>query len=457
MSGGAEAYLAALALAALALPAAGAAVLGLWLLLRDPPSEGLVAGLARGCLVGALAATVLLAAGMSWAGVGRFVVDLGPWFGAGHDGVRLELLVDGLTVPFMGLATLLLGAVGLFSVRYLHREPGFARFFFLLLLFAAGVLLLATAGSLELLFVGWELVGVTSVLLIAFFQGRPGPAEGGLVALAAYRTCDVGLLLAAILLHHGAASTRFVDLFPGPGWTDGPAALGPGLALAVGGLLAFSAAGKSAQVPFSSWLPRAMEGPTPSSAIFYGALSVHAGAYLLLRCGPILEAAPAVAAAVVLLGGATAAHGTFVGRVQTDVKSALAYASATQVGLIFVEIGLGLPRLALAHLVGHALLRTLQLLRAPSALREHREVSALLGRRPAPAPHAELLLPPPARAWVHRLALERGFHDAALERLVAPLLGLARRLDALERRIAPPPAPAGASVESSRAREEVAP
>jgi NAD(P)H-quinone oxidoreductase subunit 5 len=209
-----------------------------------------------------------------------------------------------------------------------------------------------------------------------------------------------------------------------------------GQALLVGGLLLVAAAGKSALVPFSGWLPRAMEGPTPSSAVFYGALSVHLGAFLLLRISPLLEASPALAAAVVALGLVTAVYAALAGRAQTDIKSALSFASLTQVGLIVAEIGLGLRYFALVHLLGHACLRTLQFVRAPTLLQDYRGLEDALGHRlPRPAGWWGRVRSGPARDWVYRLALERGYLDAWLTDYVAvPFLRLFRGCDRLERR-----------------------
>src|SRR5262249_25111366 len=152
---------------------------------------------------------------------------------------------------------------------------------------------------------------------------------------------------------------EFGRLFGAGPWPAGQAAVSPGQAAVVGALLLTAAAGKSALLPFSGWLPRAMEGPTPSSAVFYGALSVHLGAFLLLRAGPLLAASWGLSAAVVALGLATALFAFLAGSVQTDIKSVLSFAALSQVGLIFAEIGLGWHYLALAHLLGHACLRTL--------------------------------------------------------------------------------------------------
>jgi len=162
-------------------------------------------------------------------------------------------------------------------------------------------------------------------------------------------------------------------------WPDGHATISEQHALFVGLLLLIAAAGKSALVPFSGWLPRAMEGPTPSSAIFYGSLSVHLGAYLLLRVSPILELSLTLRLAVIFLGLISALFGSLVARVQTDIKSALAFASLTQVGIIVVEIGCGLRYIALIHIIGHACLRTLQLLRAPSLLHDYHTLENAIG------------------------------------------------------------------------------
>jgi NAD(P)H-quinone oxidoreductase subunit 5 len=209
-----------------------------------------------------------------------------------------------------------------------------------------------------------------------------------------------------------------------------------GQAAAVGTLPLVVAAGKSTVVPFSCWLPRAMDGPAQSSAIFYGALSVHLGAFLLLRVGPLVEAAPGLAAAVVALGLVTAVYAYVVGTVQTDVKSALSFASLAQVGLVVAEVGLGLRYVALVHLLGNACLRTLQFLRAPSVLADyHRLENALGARLPRAGRPLRHLAPGWPRRWVYRFALERGYLDALLEvYVVAPFVCLFRGCDRLERR-----------------------
>lgn len=383
----------------------------------------------QGVFVLGLLAAVALVIAMLAAGESSRVVTLGTWFRAGEHEFRVTLLLDWLSLPFLLMSTLLCGTVGAFTTRYLHREPGFHRFVVLLLLFAGGIQLVTTAGSLDVAYAGWEMVGLTSALLIAFFHEREAPIHHGLWAYGVYRASDVALLLAALLAHAWAKTGDYTLLYG----SEMPA--GGGLAIAL--LLVFAAMGKSAQLPLSSWLPRAMEGPTPSSAIFYGALSVHAGCYVLLRAGPLLERQPLASAALVVVGLATALYATVVGRAQTDIKTALAYATLTQLGLIFAEIGAGLRVLALCHIVGHAFLRSLQFLRAPSLLHERHEVEAAMGEHVTrTGAHLERLVPERFRAWLYRFALGGGYLDALVVGwIVAPVARLFRALDRIERRI----------------------
>jgi NAD(P)H-quinone oxidoreductase subunit 5 len=231
-----------------------------------------------------------------------------------------------------------------------------------------------------------------------------------------------------------------------PGWPLGQASVKEHEALVVGLLLLVAAAGKSALVPFSGWLPRAMEGPTPSSAVFYGALSVHLGAFLLLRVSPVLQLSPLLGILVVALGLITAVFASIAGRAQTDIKSALSFASLTQVGIIVAEIGvvalLGpnlqfLQYVPLIHILGHACLRTLQFVRAPTLLQDYRLLENALGSRLPRMVNAweERLLPHRVRTWLYRFALERGYLDSWLADYVAsPVLWLFRMFDSLERR-----------------------
>ncbi len=430
--------LAPVAALVLLLPFAAFAVLGLAMLLRIPLGERIIAHVADATMGSSFLLVLACLFGMIATGDDQIVADLGAWFIVDGYDFEFVLLVDRLSLPFMLLTTALIGLIGRFSRSYMHRDVGFARFFLLLLLFATGMLLIVMAGTIDLMFAGWETVGLTSALLIGFFHTRREPVLNALRAFATYRVCDIGLLVGAVLIHHFAHSSEFDIAFDHGHWPDGLAHLDGAQATLVALLLVFAAMGKSAQVPLSGWLPRAMEGPTPSSAIFYGALSIHVGAYLLLRISPILEVSPLACTVLVIIGIASAVHGTMVGRVQSDAKNSLAYAAMAQVGLILAEIGLGLHMLALFHIVGHACVRTLQFLRAPSMLHDyHRLESAAGGELGVTGAHYEALLPSPVRRWLYRLALERGYHDEILGRFVVrPVLRLAAILDSGERRFA---------------------
>ena len=169
-----------------------------------------------------------------------------------------------------------------------------------------------------------------------------------------------------------------------------------------------------------------MEGPTPSSAIFYGAISIHAGAYLLLRVQPLLAQSALASALVILTGAVTAVHGTIVGRASADAKTSLAYASLTQVGVVFVEIGIGWKWIAVAHILGHATVRTLQFLRAPSMLHDYHQMHSAIGGEISPeGTRLEDLIPQRVQLWLYRWALDRGHLDTILDRFVVhPLIWL---------------------------------
>lgn len=386
------------------------------------------------------AASALLAvitAAIGWkmwqADVSTLRVSLGDWFTVAHYGFPLSLLVDRLSLPIVGVTVILAGIVGSFSVRYLHRDPGFFRFFLLLHLFTFGALLVFAADSLDLLIAGWEIVGITSVLLIGFFQYRPDPARNALRVFGTYRIADLFMLVAVFLAHHWFGTAAWNGMFSGE-WPGHVNNLNGDGASFVAVLLVFAASGKSSQGPFCGWLPRAMEGPTPSSAVFYGAISVHAGAYLLLRIEPLIRSSWIATGLVIFIGLTTAFLGTLVHRTCADAKTSLAYASQTQLGLIFAEIGFGWTTFAIIHIVSHAMLRTLQFLRTPSMLRDYHRVHAAAGGQIDPTgQHYESLLPRGLQMWLYRFALARGFYDSILDRfIIAPVMMLARLLGVFE-------------------------
>jgi len=328
------------------------------------------------------------------------------------------------------------GTIGAFGSRYLHRESGFNRFFLLYAMFLLGMIVASLAGTIETLFFGWELVGLSSALLVAYFHERSAPVINGQRVWSVYRVADAAFLVAAVALHHLTGEGDFAGLMGTGSWPAGEAALTSNQALFVGLLLLVAAAGKSALIPFSGWLPRAMEGPTPSSAVFYGALSVHLGTFLLLRVSPLLDLSILLCAAVVVLGLASAILAAMAARVQSDVKSALAYASLTQVGIITAEIGLGLRYVALVHIIGHACLRTLQLVRAPTLLHDYHSLENAIGTHlPEGQGISGRWISQRMRLRLYRLSLERGFLDSLInEYIVRPFVHVFRWCDAAERK-----------------------
>lgn len=249
---------------------------------------------------------------------------------------------------------------------YLHRESGYKRFFLTIFSFVFGLNLVILSGSIDILFAGWEIVGIASFLLIAFYRHRIQPVRNSLRAYTIYRFCDIGLLLGSwmshMLFHQSQHFSQLTNLFNNPAMP--PA--GYGSLWLVSTLILIAASGKSAQFPFCFWLPRAMEGPTPSSAIFYGALSVHLGVFLLLRTTPIWSYHYLTRLSVFNIGLLTVIIASISEKTQSNIKGKIAYASITQVGFMFMELALGLEALVLVHFMGNAFLRCYQLLVSPS-------------------------------------------------------------------------------------------
>jgi NADH:ubiquinone oxidoreductase subunit 5 (subunit L)/multisubunit Na+/H+ antiporter MnhA subunit len=383
--------------------------------MRSLSEHAIMRWVKTGVVVG-LGSTLLLAALMIGTQTPHVSVDLGKWVDLPEDGFHFtfKLIFDQLSIPFVVLTYLLCGTISAFANSYLHREQGFLRFFVCYAIFLLGMVLAVAAGTIESLFTGWELVGLSSALLVGFFHDRADPVRNALRVWIVYRIADAAFLVAEVVLHHLTGAGDF-DRMVGFGvWPGGAVDLTSGQALFAGSLLLVAAAGKSALVPFSGWLPRAMEGPTPSSAIFYGALSVHLGAFLLLRVSPVLQASLLLQVMVVSLGVTTAIYAALTSRVQSDIKSSLAFASLSQVGIIVAEIGLGFHYLPLVHMIGHACLRTLQLLRAPSLLADYRQLENAFGGRYSQAASWSKFVPEPLRRTAYRWAFERGYLDTFL-------------------------------------------
>lgn len=342
-----------------------ALLISVWI---SPKREGLIARVASLMLVVQLASLVMLF--FLWS-VNEFpVIDMKEQvlFTAGDYQFFIDFVFDGITMAFAVTGCMLTFLITVYSGAYVHREPGYKRFYNTILFFYFGYTLVIFSGNLETLFAGWEILGVSSFLLIAFYSDRYLPVKNAVKVFSIYRVGDVGLLLAMWMSHHlWHENITFVKLSNFDlvhHQLQSHTMVGVFISI----MILIAAAAKSAQLPFSSWLPRAMEGPTPSSAIFYGSLSVHIGVFLLMRTFHFWEHQLSVRITIGLLGFVSSIVATIIARVQSSVKSQIAYSSIAQIGLIFIELACGWMNVALIHFVGNAFLRTYQLLISPSVV-----------------------------------------------------------------------------------------
>jgi NADH:ubiquinone oxidoreductase subunit 5 (subunit L)/multisubunit Na+/H+ antiporter MnhA subunit len=312
-----------------------------------------------------------------------FVAFLVIWISNGHPFVNVKDLVlfettgyeffidfcfDKITAVYLFVGAILTFMITVYSRRYLHRESGYKRFFNTTQFFYIGYNLVILSGNLETLFIGWEILGISSFLLIAFYRDRYLPVKNAVKVFSIYRIGDVGLLLAMWMSHHLWHENITFQKLSEYTLVHDQLTTHTFIGVFISVMILISAAAKSAQLPFSSWLPRAMEGPTPSTAVFYGSLSVHIGVFLLLRTYNFWEHQLSVRILLGVLGLTTSIIATLIARVQSSVKSQIAYSSISQIGLIFIEVALGWVDLALIHFAGNAFLRTYQLLVSPSVV-----------------------------------------------------------------------------------------
>ncbi|MBL7836073.1 MAG: hypothetical protein JNM67_01025 [Bacteroidetes bacterium] len=342
----------------------------------------------------------------------------------------IDLYFDYITSVFLITGSFLTFLITIYSRYYLHREPGYKRFFNTILFFYLGYNLTVISGNFETLFIGWEILGISSFLLIAFYRERYLPVRNAVKVFSIYRIGDVGILLAMWVSHYlWHANITFSKLLNAElVHAHLQAHSREGVLISL--MILIAAAVKSAQLPFSSWLPRAMEGPTSSSAIFYGSLSVHLGVFLLLRTMPFWEQQSSVRVLIGVLGGITAIVTTYIARVQSSMKSQIAYASIAQIGIIFIEVAMGLDVLALIHFVGNAGLRTYQLLVSPSA------VSYLIREQfykgTAHESNSLIVLPKRLKFTLYWLSVREFYLDVMVNKLIfAPLKTLGKKLSFL--------------------------
>ncbi len=356
---------ATLALLIPGLPLAGWAIIGLW---GGRLGRRAVAFIACG-VVGAAFVLALLLLGrvqtfprLDWAGPGQpGDITLYRWIGAGAVQIAFRLLVDPLSVAMALVVSGVGFLIHVYSVGYMHDDPAFGRYFAYLNLFMASMLLLVLAGNLVVMFIGWEGVGLCSYLLIAFWFTRPAAARAGVKAFLVTRLGDVGFLL-GIFLALGVFGTTDITAMTADAGRR--LALGGGTATALALLLFCGAVGKSAQLPLYIWLPDAMEGPTPVSALIHAATMVTAGVYMIVRLHAVFLRAPAAMDVVAIVGAVTAIFAAASALVEPDLKRVLAYSTISQLGYMFLAVGVGAFGAGIFHLTSHAFFKALLFLAA---------------------------------------------------------------------------------------------
>ena len=345
-----------------AFPLAGFAAL---LLAGRRVGEPRAGWLATAAMGGSFAASAVVFAGLlaEPESQRRHVQTLWEWVPAGDFSVDVGLLVDPLSVT-MALFVSGVGAlIHLYAIAYMHGDEHFGRFFVYLNLFAFSMLMLVLGDNMLLTFLGWEGVGACSYLLISFWFSDEANASAGKKAFVTNRIGDWGFMVAMFVVFAGIGSIRYLDIFGNAG------AFGESTATALTLLLLVAAAGKSAQIPLFIWLPDAMAGPTPVSALIHAATMVTAGVYLLVRLNPLLAEASGWAPGLIAWTGVlTALLAASIAVAQNDIKKVLAYSTISQLGYMFLAVGTGAYVAAVFHMVTHAFFKALLFLGAGSVI-----------------------------------------------------------------------------------------
>jgi NADH-quinone oxidoreductase subunit L len=305
-------------------------------------------------------------------GLGNKSVQSSLWefISVGNFKVDFGLLFD----PLSGVFVLLITGVGflihVYAVGYMEHDPGRRRFFAYFNLFVAAMLMLVLGNNYVMLFFGWEGVGLASYLLISFWYGRPSAATAGKKAFLMNRVGDAGLVVAIFIMFATFGTTQYNQVFNGVIGGIGAGTLAGSTVLVMGLLLLLGAAGKSGQFPLQAWLPDAMEGPTPVSALIHAATMVTAGVYLIARSNPIFSANSTLQTVVVSVGALTLLMGCIIGAAKDDIKRVLAWSTVSQIGYMFLGVGLGGGAYALAiiHLLAHGFFKANMFLGAGSVM-----------------------------------------------------------------------------------------
>jgi len=368
----------------------------IWLIPILPLAGFVINGLGRNSLskgaIGFIGSfLVLISFGL---GVGAFlqihatrqpiVVDLFDWFGAGSLKISFSFLVDQLSSLMLLIITGVGFLIHLYSVGYMHDDKGYGKFFAYLNLFVFFMLLLVLGSNYLVMFIGWEGVGLCSYLLIGFWYTNPSYADAAKKAFIMNRIGDLGFLIGIFLIFNTFGSIAYADVF-GKAATmhsgDGPFVL-------ITLLLFVGAIGKSAQLPLFTWLPDAMAGPTPVSALIHAATMVTAGVYMIARSNILFTLAPDTMEVVAIVGLATALFAALIALTQTDIKKVLAYSTVSQLGYMFLGLGVGAYTGAFFHLLTHAFFKALLFLGAGSVIhavsgeQDMRKMGGLKGKLP---------------------------------------------------------------------------
>ncbi len=292
---------------------------------------------------------------------------LATWFRSGSFQIDFAFYLDQLSFVMLMVVTGVGFLIHIYSVGYMWEDDGFYRFFAYLNLFMFFMLTLVLANNYLVMFIGWEGVGLASYLLIGFWFVKDSAASAGKKAFIVNRIGDFGFLIALFLLIKHFGTLTFTDVFTKIAPLS-PESAGAGLLTAIGILLMVGAAGKSAQIPLYVWLPDAMEGPTPVSALIHAATMVTAGVYMVSRSHAIFERAPVAMTVVAITGTLTALFAATIGITQTDIKKVLAYSTVSQLGYMFMGCGVGAFSMGIFHLMTHAFFKGLLFLAAGSVI-----------------------------------------------------------------------------------------
>ena len=343
-----------------ALPFAGALVLAVF---GARMSHKSITAVGVGSVAASAIISILIAAAFLIAppATGMYTQTLWTWIDVGSFRPQIAFYLDALSLVMMLVVTFVSFLIHLYSAEFMRTDEGYSRFFAYMNLFVACMVTLLLADNLLLLYLGWEGVGLCSYLLIGFWYQDPVNGRAGRKAFIVTRVGDTAMAIGLFLLFHSLGTLRIQDLLHA---AQGQWSTGSAYAIAAAALLLGGAVGKSAQLPLQTWLPDAMAGPTPTSALIHAATMVTAGVYLIARTHVLFELAPPVQFAVAVIGAATLLMAGFSALTQNDIKRVLAYSTVSQIGYMFLALGVGAWGAAIFHFMTHAFFKALLFLAA---------------------------------------------------------------------------------------------